>query len=436
MAAALAPKIGDLIHQTSTTTGTSDFTLVSVNGHRDFSTDFGTGATTDVFYYFIQNRDAAEWERGKGHLSASNTLVRDTVITSSNANAAVNFSAGTKDVICDVPADRCAVFEEVSLASSGTTDLGTYPSICVTITGTTTITSFGSTAKQGTLRFIKFSGALTLTHNATSLIIPGGANILTANGDCATVRHEGSGNWRVLVYQKADGTAVVATTVPSAASQAQMEAASATNVYGTPGRQHFHPAHLKAFAIWYFDKTALSGNMTTADTGTDIIQWSTNHGLSSGDCIFSTGGTWPSGYTATSAVFVNVTDATHFSLHTNYADAIAGTNKINLSSTGSGTRTASKITVTITTSFGLADSAPIIVPANLTFESWTLTLANALSNVNAGFWRVTGIDQTTGAPFLPTTTTTLTTTALGLSWGAGTTGASGLWMAELYGDMA
>jgi hypothetical protein len=97
--------ISDLIHQTSSGTGTSDLTLAAVNGKRTFNTAFGNGVTTNVFVYYISNQGAAEWERGTGHLSDATTLVRDTVIASSNSNNAVNFSAGTKDVTNDMPAD-------------------------------------------------------------------------------------------------------------------------------------------------------------------------------------------------------------------------------------------------------------------------------------------------------------------------------------------
>lgn len=97
------PAPGDLIHQQSTSTGTGNITLSSVNGKRTFNDEFGTGGT-NKFDYFISNQAAAEWERGTGHLSAPTTLVRDTVLSSSNANAAVNFSAGTKDIANDVPA--------------------------------------------------------------------------------------------------------------------------------------------------------------------------------------------------------------------------------------------------------------------------------------------------------------------------------------------
>jgi hypothetical protein len=96
------PAPASLVHQTSASIGTGNLTVIAVNGRRAFSAAFGTGGT-DVFDYFVMNRDAAEWERGTGHMSDSNTLVRDTVIESSNSNNAVNFSSGTKDVCNDVP---------------------------------------------------------------------------------------------------------------------------------------------------------------------------------------------------------------------------------------------------------------------------------------------------------------------------------------------
>jgi hypothetical protein len=46
---------------------------------------------------------------------------------------------------------------------------------------------------------------LTLTHNATSLILPGNANITTAANDRYEARSLGSGNWIVTKYQYASG---------------------------------------------------------------------------------------------------------------------------------------------------------------------------------------------------------------------------------------
>jgi len=90
-----------------------------------------------------------------------------------------------------------------TLASAATTDLSTVGSQNVTVTGTTTITSFG-TAPAGTFRRLVFSGILTLTHNATSLILPnGGSNITTVAGDTLEAVSLGSGNWRVTDYTTA-----------------------------------------------------------------------------------------------------------------------------------------------------------------------------------------------------------------------------------------
>lgn len=93
-----------------------------------------------------------------------------------------------------------------SLASATTTDLGTIPSHNVLITGTTTITGFGSTAVTTyPIYRLKFSGALTLTYNATSLILPGATSITTAANDTASARYLGSGNWQITDYSKANG---------------------------------------------------------------------------------------------------------------------------------------------------------------------------------------------------------------------------------------
>lgn len=90
------------------------------------------------------------------------------------------------------------------ILSATTTDLGAVEGLFHDITGTTTITGFGTIA-AGTWKVLKFEGALTLTHNATSLIIPGGANITTADGDMCMVTSEGSGNWRLNWYIRANG---------------------------------------------------------------------------------------------------------------------------------------------------------------------------------------------------------------------------------------
>ncbi len=96
----------------------------------------------------------------------------------------------------------------VDVASAATCAIGAALSNYVRITGTTTITGMGTIA-SGVYRDAVFAAALTLTHNATSLILPTGANIVTAAGDTAGFVSDGSGNWRCLWYQRASGAAVL-----------------------------------------------------------------------------------------------------------------------------------------------------------------------------------------------------------------------------------
>lgn len=95
------------------------------------------------------------------------------------------------------------------IASATTTDIGAATGNYVVITGTTTITALG-TVQAGTRRIVKFAGILTLTYNATSLILPTSANITTAADDTATFVSLGSGNWVCTSYQRKDGTALAA----------------------------------------------------------------------------------------------------------------------------------------------------------------------------------------------------------------------------------
>lgn len=91
---------------------------------------------------------------------------------------------------------------EATVASAATCNIGGANSLVVQITGTTTITSFG-TDYLGP-RFVRFAGALTLTHNSTSLILPGAANITTAAGDTAIFVPQTAG-WRCVSYTRAAG---------------------------------------------------------------------------------------------------------------------------------------------------------------------------------------------------------------------------------------
>jgi hypothetical protein len=101
--------INDRVKENSTTTGTGTFTLDgAVTGFETFSSAIVNGNTT---YYTIHTQNGAQFEVGIGTVGAG-TLARDTVISSSNSDAAVDFTAGTKDVFCTMPASKVAYVDD------------------------------------------------------------------------------------------------------------------------------------------------------------------------------------------------------------------------------------------------------------------------------------------------------------------------------------
>jgi hypothetical protein len=93
--------INDRVKETTSSTGTTTVTLTGAQtGFQSFSSGIGSGNST---YYTIALGN--QWEVGIGSLTNATTFTRDSVITSSNSNTLVNFSAGIKDIFCSLPAE-------------------------------------------------------------------------------------------------------------------------------------------------------------------------------------------------------------------------------------------------------------------------------------------------------------------------------------------
>jgi hypothetical protein len=98
--------LNDRVKETSTSIGTGTFNLAGAEvGFESFVSGVGNSNNT---YYAISNDGTNEWEVGIGTVTSGSpdTLSRDTIISSSNSDAAVDFSAGTKTVFCTLPATR------------------------------------------------------------------------------------------------------------------------------------------------------------------------------------------------------------------------------------------------------------------------------------------------------------------------------------------
>ena len=103
----MALVVNDRVKETSATTGTGTFSLAgAVTGFETFSSAIGNTNTT---YYTIVNENG-EFEVGLGTVAAG-TLARTTIISSSNSDSAVDFSSGTKDVFCTLPASKAVILD-------------------------------------------------------------------------------------------------------------------------------------------------------------------------------------------------------------------------------------------------------------------------------------------------------------------------------------
>lgn len=137
---------------------------------------------------------AAAASATKSTTSATNSASSATAAAASAAQAAQFPLAGGNltGVLNDAPTQ--------TIASAATTNLAASTSNVVAISGTATIKSFGTLASGR--RFLRFLGAVTLTHNAVSLILPGGMNITTAANDTMEVVSLGGGKWFCLEYSR------------------------------------------------------------------------------------------------------------------------------------------------------------------------------------------------------------------------------------------
>ena len=142
-------------------------------------------------------------------------LITDlTVIASTNSPAGSEAPSGLDDIQRAHAAfiaqlrDGKGFSKPVTLVSAATTDIGLQSSLAVDISGTTTITSFG--LNYNGPRFLRFTGALLLTHNVTTLNLAGGANITTTAGDsCIAYPNAAASGWLVVAFTRAAGYASI-----------------------------------------------------------------------------------------------------------------------------------------------------------------------------------------------------------------------------------
>jgi len=174
----MALALNDRVKETTTIVGTGTATLLGAAlGYQSFAV-IGNGNTT---YYCIADQGGANWEVGLGTYTLSGTtLARTTVLSSSNAGALVNFSAGTKDVFVTYPSEKGVWLDD----SGNAIGLGTPVALVGTnITGTASGLTAGNVTTNANL-----TGGVTSVGNAATVVTNANlTGMVTSVGNAASL---------------------------------------------------------------------------------------------------------------------------------------------------------------------------------------------------------------------------------------------------------
>lgn len=202
----------DRILESSTTTGTGALALAgALTGFRAFAAVMTS--PSDTCWYLVWGVDAnsvptGEWEEGLGTYSAANTLTRTTILKSSNSNAVVSLSAGTKYVAIAALSSRV-----LQLNNELATTLPAVTVAAVSAAATDTLNLFTrKIAGRMTLKYIGPSGIDEtiqdkLSENGFSMYLPNNGTTVGLNYGLAwttggTVSHPTPSSTAPAIYSQ------------------------------------------------------------------------------------------------------------------------------------------------------------------------------------------------------------------------------------------
>lgn len=145
--------------------------------------------------------------RGGSWVIQNNTTGSYTVTCKKTGQTGVTVDQGSSTIVffngtdIDYAVKSAAATAEVTVASASTADVLGAASEFVAVSGTTTVTSFGTGTNRK--RFVRATGAFKITHHATTLICPGGQDIQCAAGDTFVIVGDSSSNVRIYSFQRA-----------------------------------------------------------------------------------------------------------------------------------------------------------------------------------------------------------------------------------------
>lgn len=234
-------------------------------------------SATYPFLRYHNTTDGNVYRRNAANSSWINEGPVDSLVNAATVSEVLTGTDTTKAVTPDALA---GIWQRgADIASASTISLPASGGGVFNITGTTGITAISS-AQGGRRVLFRFAGALTITHNGTSLILPGAANITTVAGDIAEFVNEAAAdasgsNWRCVSYERSSGSPLNLTDFT--AVQATMEAGTSTSLFPTVGVIKYHDGVAKAWTTGTHGGTPDSpGNdsynvSSVSDTGVGIM---------------------------------------------------------------------------------------------------------------------------------------------------------------------
>lgn len=203
--------------------GTSSTSVAIGTGNKSFTTQSGELYTAGVFITAVSQADNSNFMFGQvvSYNSSTGALVLGVqVVGGSGTFADWNLSLtgargaqgaqGPQGLTGGVNGGQMlAALDELkgaNIAAAATTNVWGITGNSATLTGTTTITSFGTASQAGAKRTL-IAAAVTQLTNSANLILPGGTNYTTAVGDRLEIYAETTTQHRVSIF-RANGNAV------------------------------------------------------------------------------------------------------------------------------------------------------------------------------------------------------------------------------------
>jgi hypothetical protein len=365
----------DRVLETASSPGTGTVTLLgATTGYQTFANGVGNANTT---FYTIATVGGAEWEVGLGtYYSANNSVVRNTVISSSNGSNLANFSSGTQSVFVTYPAEQAVYLSNGNVSALGNITLGTWNANTIGVayggTGVTASSGANSVVLRDTNQNTQLNN---LFLGYTSIVSAGTTTTLTV---ASTYNQKLTGTLN-QTFQLPDATTLVAGATfvfdNDSTGNLTVNDNSAVFVDLVPAGGYstiFLESNSTAAGSW--GKYALlpasvNWGTTTADFGSTTVSNATWNGSTIGTTY---GGTGLTTFTANAAVYA-----------TSNNSLTTGTLPVNAGGTGITTLAAGRIP------YGAGANA-LASSANLTFLNNTVSTiyfnatADVTSNVAAG----------------------------------------------------